>query len=48
MSELKIPKDMFRTTQSHQLQLSFTNFTIEQLSLRVGLTNLSFTKMKFS
>jgi hypothetical protein len=29
-------QDMFGTTQLHELQLRFTNFTTEQFSLRVG------------
>jgi hypothetical protein len=29
-------ENLFGTAQLHQLQLSFTNFTIEQLILRVG------------
>jgi hypothetical protein len=28
-------ENLFKTAQLHQLQLSFTNFTIEQLILRV-------------
>jgi hypothetical protein len=49
-----LSKDLFGTAQLYELQLSFTNFTTEQLSLRVGevdgcvwLADQSFTKMRF-
>jgi hypothetical protein len=32
-------KDPFGTASLHEIQLSFTNFTIEQFSLRVGEVN---------